>query len=79
MSDTAPDVPVLTVETVALDDLGPLVPLLDPSDPLLFIRRGQGIAGVGEALRLEFSGEDRMRDAAIAETAPPTAIAGICR
>ena len=66
MSDTAPAVPVLTVETVALDDLGPLVPLLDRSDPLLFIRRGQGIAGIGEALRLEFSGEDRMRDAAIA-------------
>ena len=66
MSDTAQAVPVLTVETVALDELGPLVPLLDRSDPLLFIRRGQGIAGIGVALRLEFTGEDRMRDAAVA-------------
>ena len=66
MSDTAPAVPVLTVETVELDTIGPLVPLLDSRDPLLFIRRGQGIAGIGEAFRLEFSGEDRMRDAATA-------------
>ncbi|MGV8885548.1 MAG: isochorismate synthase [Microbacteriaceae bacterium] len=65
MSDSAPAVPVLTVETVELDEPGPLVPLLDRHDPLLFIRRGQGIAGIGEALRLEFTGEDRMRDAAI--------------
>jgi len=56
--------PQLTVETVALDSLGPLIPYLDPCDPLLFVRRGQGIMGIGEALRLEFTGEDRMRDAA---------------
>jgi menaquinone-specific isochorismate synthase len=56
----------LTVRTQALDDIGPLVKLLDPRDPLLFIRRGQGIAGIGEAFRLEFTGEDRMRDAAVA-------------
>ena len=59
-------VPVLAVETVALDSIGPLVPLLDPRDPLLFIRRGQGIAGFGEAVRLEFTGPTRMTDAAIA-------------
>jgi menaquinone-specific isochorismate synthase len=56
----------LHVETVAVDDLGPLVPLLDPHDPLLFVRRGEGIAGVGEALRLEFSGPTRITDAAAA-------------
>ena len=59
-------VPRLTVETVALDTIGPLVKLLDPRDPLLFIRRGQGIAGIGEAVRLEFTGPNRMTDAAVA-------------
>ena len=64
MTSTAAGFPSLTVRTQALDEIGPLVKLLDPLDPLLFIRRGQGIAGVGEAFRLEFTGEDRMRDAA---------------
>jgi len=59
-------VPRLTVETVALDTIGPLVKLLDPRDPLLFIRRGEGIAGIGEAVRLEFTGPTRMTDAALA-------------
>ena len=45
--------PHLVVETVAADDIGLLIPLLDPRDPLLFIRRGEGVAGIGEALRLE--------------------------
>ena len=49
-----------------IDDIGPLVPLLDSRDPLLFIRRGQGIAGIGEAMRLEFTGPNRMTDAAAA-------------
>ena len=52
--------------TVEIDDLGPIIPLLSPRDPLLFLRRKQGVAGIGEALRLEFSGEDRMRNAATA-------------
>jgi len=54
------------VTTVEIDDLGPIIPLLSPRDPLLFLRRKQGVAGIGEALRLEFSGEDRMRNAATA-------------
>ena len=66
MSETVVPVPRLTVETVALDTIGPLVKLLDPRDPLLFIRRGQGIAGIGEAVRLEFTGPNRMTDAAVA-------------
>jgi menaquinone-specific isochorismate synthase len=49
-----------------IDDIGPLIPLLDPVDPLLFVRRGYGIGGIGEALRLEFTGPDRMKDAAAA-------------
>jgi menaquinone-specific isochorismate synthase len=56
----------LAVETVPIDDIGPLIPLLDSRDPLLFIRRGQGIAGIGEAMRLEFTGPTRMTDAAAA-------------
>ncbi|MES2093139.1 MAG: isochorismate synthase [Actinomycetota bacterium] len=59
-------VPALTVETMATADLGPLVPLLEPGHPLLWMRRGFGLVGHGEALRLEFRGPGRMRDAAIA-------------
>ena len=66
MSTTAASTPQLSVTTVEIDDLGPIIPLLSPRDPLLFLRRKQGVAGIGEALRLEFSGEDRMREAASA-------------
>jgi menaquinone-specific isochorismate synthase len=59
-------VPTLVVETVAADDIGLLIPLLDPLVPLLFIRRGEGVAGIGEALRLEFTGPNRLTDAAAA-------------
>jgi menaquinone-specific isochorismate synthase len=64
--DTGGQVPALTVQTQPLDSIRPLVPLVDPRHPLVFSRRGQGIAGVGEALRLEFSGPNRMVDAAAA-------------
>jgi menaquinone-specific isochorismate synthase len=57
-------VPILTVHTEALESIRPLVPLVDSRNPLVFSRRGRGIAGVGEALRLEFSGPSRMVDAA---------------
>ena len=57
---------MLTVTTEAIDDIRPLVPLVDPRHPLVFVRRGQGIAGIGEGLRLEFSGPSRMTDAAAA-------------
>ncbi len=61
-SDSAP----LEVETLPLDDLGPLIPRVDSRHPLVFLRRGQGIVGVGEALRLTFSGPNRIVDAAAA-------------
>jgi menaquinone-specific isochorismate synthase len=54
------------VETSRIDDLKLLIPLLDPQRPLVWMRKGQGIAGIGEALRLEFSGPDRMLDACAA-------------
>ncbi|MCS5716968.1 isochorismate synthase [Herbiconiux sp. CPCC 205763] len=65
MSDTPP-VPRLHVETTRVDDLKLLIPLIDPRHPLIWMRKGQGIAGIGEALRLEFSGPDRMLDACAA-------------
>ncbi|TAJ49230.1 MAG: isochorismate synthase [Herbiconiux sp.] len=43
-----------------------LLPRVDPQHPLIWMRKGQGIAGVGEALRLEFSGANRMLDACAA-------------
>jgi menaquinone-specific isochorismate synthase len=52
------------VITRPIDAPASLIPLLDPVHPLLFVRRGEGVAGFGEALRLEFSGPDRVREAA---------------
>jgi len=54
----------LTVQTTPLDDVRQLIPFLDSHRPLLWLRRGEGIAGIGEALRLEFSGASRISDAA---------------
>ena len=56
----------LTVETTPIPDIRQLIPLLDRRDPLLWMRRTQGLAGIGTALRLEFSGPTRMADAALA-------------
>jgi len=57
-------VQALTVETTPLDDVRQLIPFLEARSPLLWQRGGEGIAGVGEAVRLEFSGPTRVRDAA---------------
>jgi len=59
-------VQALTVETTPIPDIRQLIPLLDGHDPLLWMRRTQGLAGIGTALRLEFSGPDRMTAAALA-------------
>jgi menaquinone-specific isochorismate synthase len=66
MSEFERATPALTVETVRLDDFGALIPRLDLDRPLLWQRRGFGLAGLGEAVRLEFSGPTRMTDAASA-------------
>ena len=66
MDDITGAVPGLRVVTEAIDDIRPLVPLVDSRHPLVFIQRGHGIAGIGEALRLEFTGPTRMTDAAAA-------------
>jgi menaquinone-specific isochorismate synthase len=52
------------VTTRPIEAPASLLPLLDPARPLLFVRRGEGIAGLGEAVRLEFHGPDRIREAA---------------
>jgi menaquinone-specific isochorismate synthase len=52
------------VSTEQVDPISSLLPLLDAQRPLLFMRRGEGIAGIGEAARMVFRGPDRIRDAA---------------
>ncbi|CAN5237506.1 chorismate-binding protein [soil metagenome] len=66
MTESAAPLPALSVVTAQVDPLATLLPLLDPARPLLFMRRGEGIAGLGEALRLEFHGPNRVQDAAAA-------------
>jgi menaquinone-specific isochorismate synthase len=66
VTESAAPLPALSVVTEQVDPLATLLPLLDPAKPLLFMRRGDGIAGLGEALRLEFRGVNRVRDAAAA-------------
>jgi menaquinone-specific isochorismate synthase len=51
---------------VRVADPGSLVAVLEPRHPLAFIRDGDGIVGIGESLRLEFTGPGRLRDAAAA-------------
>lgn len=58
--------PRLQVETRIVDDPGPLVAMLSPQNPLAFLRAGDGVIGIGQALRMEFSGAERIRDAAVA-------------
>lgn len=54
----------LRVRTVAVDETAPLVPRLDPRRPLLWMRRGEGMIGLGEVLRIETRGPGRIADAA---------------
>lgn len=58
--------PALQVSSTASADHGPLVDWLEPRNPLAFLRDGEGIIGIGEALRLTFSGATRITDAAAA-------------
>ena len=56
----------LVVRTEPVDELAPLIPRADPRHPLLWMRRGEGIVGLGETLRIETSGPSRIEDAAAA-------------
>ncbi|MDN4598928.1 isochorismate synthase [Leifsonia virtsii] len=59
-------VTVLEAETAPLDDVRQLIPFLDSRTPLLWLRKGEGMAAVGEVLRLDFSGPDRIQQASAA-------------
>jgi len=59
-------VTVLEAETTPLDDVRQLIPFLDSRTPLLWLRKGDGMAGIGEVLRLDFTGPDRIEQAAAA-------------
>ncbi|WP_235825328.1 isochorismate synthase [Agromyces badenianii] len=58
----------LVVRTVAVDETEPLIPRADPRHPLVWMRRGEGIVGLGEVVRIETSGAHRVEDAAAAWT-----------
>jgi menaquinone-specific isochorismate synthase len=64
-ADPTPDaVPhPLVVRTVAVDHPGDLLDLLPAEAPLAWVRRGDGLIGWGEALRIGVSGVDRFADA----------------
>jgi menaquinone-specific isochorismate synthase len=57
----------LVVRTIALDALGPdvtaLLDLLPADAPLAWVRRGDGLVGWGEALRITVTGPDRFAEA----------------
>ena len=57
---------VLEAETTPLDDVRQLIPFLDSRTPLLWLRKGEGMAGIGEVLRLDFTGPDRIEQASAA-------------
>ncbi|WP_431246373.1 isochorismate synthase [Leifsonia xyli] len=56
----------LEAETTPLDDVRQLIPFLDSRTPLLWLRKGEGMAGIGEVLRLDFTGPDRIEQASAA-------------
>ena len=64
MTRTTTAAPPLTVSTRILDDPGAVLRHTLRDRPLAFVRNGDGIVGIGEALRFTFTGPDRMRDAA---------------
>jgi len=59
----APELALLTVTTVRVDDPGPLLDLLPADGPLAWVSGGEGLVGWGEAARFEVSGPSRFADA----------------
>jgi menaquinone-specific isochorismate synthase len=56
---TAPAAALLVSRTVPLTDPGPLLELLPRGGPLAWVRRGEGLVGWGEAVRISTAGPDR--------------------
>lgn len=61
---STPAAPRLRAVTRPLAATPDLVAFADPAQPLLWVRDDRGCVGVGEVLRLEFSGPDRFERAA---------------
>ncbi|KIH96746.1 isochorismate synthase [Streptomonospora alba] len=61
MTAALDELPTLTVRTVPLDEAPDLIARLPPTAPLAWLRRGEGLAGWGEAARVELAAEDRAR------------------
>ncbi|MFS2031949.1 isochorismate synthase, partial [Curtobacterium sp. CT11-45] len=66
MTRTTTAAPPLTVSTRILDDPGAVLRHTLRDSPLAFVRNGDGIVGIGEAVRWTFTGPDRMREASAA-------------
>jgi menaquinone-specific isochorismate synthase len=60
---TAPATSPLVTRTVRIRDPGPLLELLPKSNPLAWVRRGEGLVGWGHALRLRLIGPHRFAEA----------------
>ena len=52
VTEPAGATPRLTSRTRRVDAMAELLPFADAASPLVFVRRGEGVVGVGEALRL---------------------------
>ena len=62
MNDSPAPLP-LVARTVRIDDPGPLLELLPGRAALAWVRRGEGLVGWGEALRVTTAGDDRFDSA----------------
>lgn len=58
------DIPTLIATTRLMSHEGDLTQWVSAENPLTIVRRGEGFVGLGQALRLVFSGPERFRDAA---------------
>ncbi len=63
VSERGQEIPFLTSSTVRIDDPTSLAGLLSSREQLLWLRKGEGMVGFGVAIRLEFFGPARFRDA----------------
>ncbi|MCE0540533.1 chorismate-binding protein [Kineosporia rhizophila] len=60
---TAPALAPLIARTVAISDPGPLLELLPPGPGPVWLRRGEGLVGWGEAMRVDGAGASRFTSA----------------
>jgi menaquinone-specific isochorismate synthase len=61
---TSHDAAAVTITTVGTDDTRPLLDRLPADGALSWVRRGEGLIGLGEAARLEVTGPDALAEAA---------------